>query len=196
MSGPRDGLPPEFDPRRGQPPRPPRGRSPGGRSGGGYPDGSGSGSRGDGGSAGYRGGRGQDPRGGHPGSRRGGQLPPELDPRGSYRPDGLGGYDVPAAGRAAGRPPRGRHSPLVAALRVTAAFLSVLVLVASGVMWFLYRDFSTKVDRVNAIGATHDDVDGRDTNILLVGSDDRTNATRRSSRSCPPPSRSPTRPTR
>jgi LCP family protein required for cell wall assembly len=53
----------------------------------------------------------------------------------------------------------------------------VLVLVASGVMWFLYRDFSTKVDRVNAIGATHDDVDGRDTNILLVGSDDRTNAT-------------------
>jgi len=177
VSGPRDGLPPEFDPRRGQPPRPPRGRSPGGRSGGGYPDGSGSGSRGDGGSAGYRGGRGQDPRGGHPGSRRGGQLPPELDPRGSYRPDGLGGYDVPAAGRAPARPPRGRHSPLVAALRVTAAFLSVLVLVASGVMWFLYRDFSTKVDRVNAIGATHDDVDGRDTNILLVGSDDRTNAT-------------------
>jgi LCP family protein required for cell wall assembly len=44
-------------------------------------------------------------------------------------------------------------------------------------MWFLYRDFTTKVDRVNAIGATHDDVDGRDTNILLVGSDDRTNAT-------------------
>jgi LCP family protein required for cell wall assembly len=60
---------------------------------------------------------------------------------------------------------------------VSAAFLSVLVLFASGVMWFLYRDFTTKVDRVNAIGATHDDVDGRDTNILLVGSDDRTNAT-------------------
>jgi LCP family protein required for cell wall assembly len=180
VSGPRDGLPPEFDPRRGQPPR-----NPGGRSRGGYPDGSGSGSRGNGGSAGSRGGgsggsRGgpdQDPRGGYPGGRRGGQLPPELDPRGSYRPDGLGGYDVPAGGRAPARAPRGRHAPLVAALRVTAAFLSVLVLVASGVMWFLYRDFSTKVDRVNAIGATHNDVDGRDTNILLVGSDDRTNAT-------------------
>ena len=183
MSGPRDGLPPEFDPRRGQPPRPPRGQNPGGRSRGGSPDGSGS--RGNGGPAGYRGGgtggsrggRGQDPPGSHPGGRRGGQLPPELDPRGSYRPDGLSGYDVPAAGRAPVRAPRGRHSRLVAALRVTAAFLSVLVLVASGVMWFLYRDFSTKVDRVNAIGATHDDVDGRDTNILLVGSDDRTNAT-------------------
>jgi LCP family protein required for cell wall assembly len=60
---------------------------------------------------------------------------------------------------------------------VSAAFLSVLVLVASGVMWFLYRDFTTKVDRVNAIGSTHDDVDGKDMNILLVGSDDRTNAT-------------------
>ena len=85
---------------------------------------------------------------------------------------------MPAPGRALGPGARQRrHSPLVAALRVTAAFLSVLVLVASGVMWFLYRDFSTKVDRVNAIGATHDDVDGRDTNILLVGSDDRTNAT-------------------
>jgi LCP family protein required for cell wall assembly len=204
VSGPRDGLPPEFDPRRGQPPRPPRGQDPGGRSPrgqdprGGYPGGSGSGSgsgnpgsRGNGGSAGYRGGgaggsrdggsrggRGQDARGGYPGGRRGGPLPPELDPRGSYRPEGLAGYDVPVANRTpAGTPRRRRHSPLVAALRVTAAFLSVLVLVASGVMWFLYRDFTTKVDRVNAIGATHDDVDGRDTNILLVGSDDRTNAT-------------------
>ena len=126
MSGPRDGLPPEFDPRRGQPPR-----NPGGRSRGGYPDGSGSGSRGNGGSAGSRGGgsggsRGgpdQDPRGGYPGGRRGGQLPPELDPRGSYRPDGLGGYDVPAGGRAPARAPRGRHAPLVAALRIIAAFL-------------------------------------------------------------------------
>ncbi len=163
MSGPRDGLPPEFDPRRGQPPRGPRGGDPGGRS----P-------------------RGPDPRGGgsrdqpsRAGGRRGarGALPPDLDPRGpgAYRPEGLRGYDVPAASRAPGRPRR--NSPLIGALRVSAAFLSVLVLVASGVMWFLYRDFSTRVDRVDAIGATHDDVDGRDTNILLVGSDDRTNAT-------------------
>ena len=189
MSGPSDGLPPEFDPRRGQPPRPPRGGDPRGRSPrgqdprGGYPGGSGGYPGGDGGSAGYRGGgtggRGQDARGGYRGGRPGdGALPPELDPRGAYRPDGLAGYDVPAPDRASGRPTRPRrHSPLVTALRVSAAFLSVLVLLASGVMWFLYRDFTTKVDRVNAIGATHDDVDGRDTNILLVGSDDRTNAT-------------------
>ena len=189
MSGPTDGLPPEFDPRRGQPPRSPRGGYPGGGSGGGA-----GGSRGNGGSAGYRGGtgdpggpgrgsardrrgRGQDPRGGYPGGRGG--LPPELDPRGgSYRPEGLSGYDVPVTTRSPGRQTRPRrNSPLVGFLRVSAAFLSVLVLVASGAMWFLYRDFTTKVDRVDAIGATHDDIDGRDTNILLVGSDDRTNAT-------------------
>jgi LCP family protein required for cell wall assembly len=172
VSGPRDprDLPPEFDPRRGQPPRSGRGQDPrGGYPGGARPTPPGSG-------------RGQDPRGGYRGGR-GGAMPPDLDPRGSsYRPDGLSGYDVPAAAAATGgpggRPPRSRrHSPLVGALRVSAAFLSVLVLVASGVMWFLYRDFTTKVDRVNAIGSTHDDVDGRDMNILLVGSDDRTNAT-------------------
>jgi LCP family protein required for cell wall assembly len=174
VSGPRDGLPPEFDPRGGRPPRSGRGgssgRSPRGQDPrGGYP----------GGGSGNGGSRGQDPRGGYPGGgRRGGALPPELDPRGSYRPDGLRGYDIPPPDRPAGRASRQRrHSPLIGALRVSAAFLSVLVLVASGVMWFLYRDFTTKVDRVNAIGATHDDVDGKDMNILLVGSDDRTNAT-------------------
>jgi LCP family protein required for cell wall assembly len=210
VSGPRDGLPPEFDPRRGQPPRGPRGGGPRGRSPrgedpragnpragsggsggnggnggnggpgyGGGSGGSGGGSSGSGG--GSRGGRGQGPRGGYPGGgRRGNALPPELDPRGpgAYRPEGLRGYDVPASNRAPGRPSRPRrHSPLVGALRYSAAFLSVLVLLASGVMWFLYRDFTTRVDRVNAIGATHDDVDGKDMNILLVGSDDRTNAT-------------------
>jgi LCP family protein required for cell wall assembly len=204
VSGPTDGLPPEFDPRRGQPPRSSRRGDPRGGSArgqdprGGYPGGAGGsggtgGPRADGGPAGSRGGgsggsrgeggfraggRGQDPRGGYPGGRPGGALPAELDPRGAYRPEGLSGYDVPGSNRAPGLPPRGRrHSPLVAAVRVAAAFLSVLVLVASGVMWFLYRDFTTKVDRVNAIGATHDDIDGRDINILLVGSDDRTNAT-------------------
>ena len=65
---------------------------------------------------------------------------------------------------------------MLAGLRFAAAILSVLVLVLSGLMWFLYRDFTGKVDRVNAIGRTVDDVDGRDQNILLVGSDDRTNA--------------------
>jgi LCP family protein required for cell wall assembly len=66
---------------------------------------------------------------------------------------------------------------VLAGLRVGAAILSVLVLVASGLMWFLYRDFTGKVGRVNAIGRTVEDSDGRDQNILLVGSDDRSNAT-------------------
>ncbi|HST66438.1 MAG TPA: LCP family protein, partial [Mycobacteriales bacterium] len=80
-------------------------------------------------------------------------------------------------GRGGGRPGGPRRNPVLRTAQIAAAFLSVLVLVASGIMWFLYRDFTTKVDRVNAIGATSDDVDGKDMNILLVGSDDRTNAT-------------------
>jgi LCP family protein required for cell wall assembly len=210
VSGPRDprDLPPEFDPRRGQGPRPPRGQDPRGGNPGSGRGGSGNGGSGNAGQGRYPGGgerggpRGQDPRGGYPGGSggsgsgsgagRGGSggrrgaagLPPDLDPRGranAYSPEGLSGYDLPEPGRPdPGR--RGsrrsrRHGPVIGALRIAAAFLSVLVLVASGVMWFLYRDFSTKVDRVDAIGATHDDVDGKDMNILLVGSDDRTNAT-------------------
>ena len=153
-------MPPEFDPRRGMPPR------------GGAP----------------RGGASGDPSTGGPdrparSGRRGGGLPPELDPRGpqagGYRPDGLGGYDAPDAGRDPyGRPDRRgpERSPLLSALRVAGAFLSVLVLVASGILWFLYRDFTAKVERVDAIRSTVDDIYGKDLNILLVGSDDRTNA--------------------
>jgi LCP family protein required for cell wall assembly len=141
--------------------------------------------------AGSRGGpSGNRPSGNRPSGNRlsGNRLPPDIDPRGrragAYSPDGLAGYDGPAApppapppaGRPPGGNPRGRH-PFLRAVQFAAAFLSVLVLVASGVMWFLYRDFTTKVDRVNAIGATRNDVDGKDMNILLVGSDDRTNAT-------------------
>jgi LCP family protein required for cell wall assembly len=190
-SGPRGGHSGGADPggrpgARGQDPR------------GGYPGGVGNRNSG--------GPRGQDPRGGYPGGAdRGGAnrgpagsrnhpaghrgLPPDLDPRGrqagAYSPEGLSGYDVPG-GRPPGGPPSGgrptggnpsRGNPFLRAVRFAAAFLSVLVLVASGVMWFLYRDFTTSVDRVNAIGATSGDVDGKDTNILLVGSDDRTNAT-------------------
>jgi LCP family protein required for cell wall assembly len=185
---PRGGLPPEFDPRRGsgrppqgrppqgRPPqgRPPQGPAPQGRPPQGYPGADRPGQGGYGG--GGPGGRPPGPRGGGPG------LPPELDPRGragGYSPYGLGGYDTPPPDRPPAPPPgrTRRHSPLVSALRVSGAFLSVLVLVASGILWFLYRDFSTKVDRVDAIGSTVDDVDGKDMNILLVGSDDRTNAT-------------------
>ncbi len=55
--------------------------------------------------------------------------------------------------------------------------MSIVILIASGVLWFFYRDFTGKVGRVDAIPSQGDDVDGRDQNILLVGSDDRSNAT-------------------
>ena len=152
---PRRELPPELDPRgRGG-----GGGAPGGRAGGS---------------------RGPDAREAGRGARRPVRsgLPPDLDPRGGEqrlgppaRTGGPGGWEPypPARGR--------RRHPVVAGLRVAAAVLSVLVLVASGLMWFLYRDFTGKVGRVNAIGRTVDDVDGRDQNILLVGSDDRSTAT-------------------
>ena len=104
-------------------------------------------------------------------------LPPDLDPRG--RDQRLGPRGAGPTGPTGWEPParrRGRH-PALAALRVAGAALSVLVLVASGLMWFLYKDFTGNIGRVNAIGKTADDVDGRDQNILLVGSDDRSTAT-------------------
>ena len=109
------------------------------------------------------------------GRRRGARpgLPPDLDPHG--REQRLG----PRGGGPTGPEPylpRHRRHPVVAALRVGAAALPVLVLVASGLMWFLYKDFTGNIGRVNAIGRTADDVDGRDQNILLVGSDDRSTA--------------------
>jgi LCP family protein required for cell wall assembly len=59
-----------------------------------------------------------------------------------------------------------------------AAALSVIVLATSGVLWFGYRHLSAKIGRVNAIGgSTVADVDGRDQNILIVGTDDRSDAT-------------------
>ncbi len=111
------------------------------------------------------------PAGAAAGARPG--LPPDLDPHG--REQRLG----PRGGGPTGPEPylpRHRRHPVVAALRVGAAALSVLVLVASGLMWFLYKDFTGNIGRVNAIGRTADDVDGRDQNILLVGSDDRSTA--------------------
>ena len=195
MSGPRDprgGLPPEFDPRGGGDPRfrgpDPRGRDPYGPRGGG-PNGPG-GPRGGAPSAPGAPGAPGAPRGGargpggHPAppGRRDPRLPADLDPRGrpgEYAPYGLGGYEPEEGpyGPPTGRRSERRQSPLLGAAKVAAAFLSVLVLLASGVMWVLYRDFTGNVGRVDAIGATVDDVDGEDMNILLVGSDDRTNAT-------------------
>ena len=231
MSNPRDprGLPPEFDPRRGEgrgrppgnggpgpsdgrrpagpPPRnggqPPRSGGQPPRSGNYGPDGYGP-PRGDTprgpdgyGRDGYGSARqgGDDSRGRGPGgtgprsdprgvpARRGAGLPPELDPRGrragDYAPYGLSGYEPepgPYGPPAGDRKDRRQH-PALAAAKVAAAFLSVLVLVASGVLWVLYKDFTGNVDRVDAIGSTADDVDGEDMNLLLVGSDDRTKAT-------------------
>jgi len=58
-----------------------------------------------------------------------------------------------------------------------AAALSVTVLLVSGFLWFGYRHLNARIGRVDAIGApTVGDVDGRDQNILLVGSDDRSTA--------------------
>lgn len=152
--GPADGgrrdLPPELDPRRR--------RGGAGQTGGPQPAGwSGPDRAAPAGSAGR-------------GGRRAG-LPADMDPRGGQRVGPRGGGDPYAPAR------RGGRHPVVAGLRIAAAVLSVLVLVASGLMWSLYKDFTGNIGRVNAIGKTADDVDGRDQNILLVGSDDRSTAT-------------------
>jgi len=129
-------------------------------------------------------------------------LPPELDPRGRRPAPGGGRMPAPAgrmpagARPAAGVPPAGRppayppaapvapqrHRRTGAQLalrwvKVAAAALSVIVLLASGFLWFSYRSLNAKIDRVDAIGSpTVADFDGQDQNILLVGSDDRSTA--------------------
>jgi LCP family protein required for cell wall assembly len=63
-------------------------------------------------------------------------------------------------------------------VKVLAAAVSVIVLLVSGLLWFGYRNLNARIGRVDAIGQpTVADVDGRDQNILLVGSDDRSTAT-------------------
>ena len=69
---------------------------------------------------------------------------------------------------------------LALAAKIIAAGLSVSVLAASGLLWWGYRHFNGEVKRVDAIvkpATPQADPDGKDQNILLVGSDDRSDAT-------------------
>jgi LCP family protein required for cell wall assembly len=154
---PRQPLPPELDPRRGYSDRGPS-RYDAGASGSAWPP-AGSGDR-------YNDLYGwsgeQVPGAAGPG---GGGRPP-VPPR---QPPGRPGQ--PGRRRTAGQ-------RLVFGIKLVAGITSLAVLAASGYLWYLYRDFNSKVDRVNAIGeATVADSDGSDQNILLVGSDDRSTAT-------------------
>ncbi len=135
-------LPPELDPRRGQPRRqPPPGAAgdPGARWVG----------LSVGGSA-YR------SSGGWPGGPSGGG-PTGGDPS-------RGG---PTRGGGSGR----RRA--ATATKVVAGLLSAAILIASGWLWLLVRQFNANVNRVNAITHSGRDVDGTDQNILLVGNDNR-----------------------
>jgi LCP family protein required for cell wall assembly len=135
------------------------------------------------------------------------QLPPDLDPRrgrqappSRYReapqppprrdyPGGPPGPPPPrrptgGPGGGNGGPPYGTPPSRDAKTRalfgakLVAGLLSVTVLAVSGWTWYLYHDFKGNVGRVDAIGdSTVADNDGRDENILLVGSDDRSTAT-------------------
>src|SRR5205807_501508 len=90
-------------------------------------------------------------------------LPPELDPRRGRPAQGDGGYGlddpdpyryVPGGGEPPRPPRRGAGQRVLFGVKLVAAAMSVLVLLASGYLWWVYRDFNGKVARVNAIGAS------------------------------------------
>jgi len=146
--GPRRPLPPELDPRRGRPAH-------GGRPHADSPA----------------------PHRGAPASGRAPGYPPAAGRPPGYAPE------APPERRPGTYPPvrpPGRRTPSQLALltvKVLAAGLSVIVLLVSGLLWFGYRNLNAKIGRVDAIGSsTVADIDGRDQNILLVGSDDRSTA--------------------
>lgn len=65
-------------------------------------------------------------------------------------------------------------------LRALAASVSLLVLIASGIAWVMYKNFTSSIPHgspVPALGTGQKDVDGASQNILLVGSDSRAGAT-------------------
>lgn len=74
-------------------------------------------------------------------------------------------------------------SGVLLGIKLLAAFLSLAIVVASGVAWALYRDFSSNVRTIHVEGPTDadgnpaKDIDGKDLNILLVGDDSREGAT-------------------
>ncbi len=67
---------------------------------------------------------------------------------------------------------------LVVGVRALFASLSLLVLVASGIAWATFENFTSSVPHGQAIPADARDPDGGDQNILLVGNDTRAGASR------------------
>jgi LCP family protein required for cell wall assembly len=64
-------------------------------------------------------------------------------------------------------------------VRITAAALSFLILIGSGLAWATFQNFTSSVPHgaaVPPLAAGAEDVDGRDQNILLVGNDSRAGA--------------------
>jgi LCP family protein required for cell wall assembly len=88
----------------------------------------------------------------------------------------------PAGGPATGRPATARAARRGAsvALRAVVAGVSLAVIVASGVAWAEYRNFTSSIPHgapVPPLGSGEQDIDGRDQNILLTGNDSRAGAT-------------------
>jgi LCP family protein required for cell wall assembly len=111
-------------------------------------------------------------------------LPPELDPRGRRRARRAAnaGFGVAEPGMGGGGG-RGRHrvrNRVVLVVMIVAGLLAASVVVVSGWAWWTYRDFNTKISRVDALngsGKPTKDIDGKDQNILIAGNDDRDTAT-------------------
>jgi LCP family protein required for cell wall assembly len=113
-------------------------------------------------------------------------LPPDLDPRGrrSRRRTANAGFGATGPDMGGGGPGgRGRHrvrNRVVLVVMIVAGLLATSVVVVSGWAWWTYRDFSTKISRVDALsgpGKPTKDIDGKDQNILIAGNDDRDTAT-------------------
>ncbi len=85
----------------------------------------------------------------------------------------------PRAGRGAAAGGR-RVFPrrVVVGVRAFFASISLLVLVASGVAWATFENFTASVPHGLSVPADTDDPDGADQNILLVGDDTRAGATK------------------
>jgi LCP family protein required for cell wall assembly len=112
------------------------------------------------------------PRRDHPAGPPGPPPPPRRPTGGPGGPGGIGG---PPYGTPPGRDAKAR---VLFGTKLVAGLLSVTVLAVSGYTWYLFHHLDTSIPRVNAIGdQTATDNDGRDENILLVGSDDRSTAT-------------------
>jgi LCP family protein required for cell wall assembly len=65
--------------------------------------------------------------------------------------------------------------------RAACASLSLLIIVASGIAWVTFKNFTASVphgDKVPALTSGESDPDGSDRNILLIGNDTRAGATR------------------